>query len=85
MSPSAEKQQCPFCMARRGQKSDGTFHAHDWGRSGMKKRCPGSGRTKEGAKAEQLAAKSAGRPPVVLSGPPEKVDAPAEVDPEDIF
>lgn len=85
MSPSAEKVQCPFCMGRRRVKEDGTMHAHDWGRPGMKKRCPGAGRTKEGAKAERLAANSEGRAPAVLSGPPDKVDRPAEVNPEDIF
>lgn len=85
MNPSAPKVQCPFCMGHRRVKPDGTMHAHDWGRSGMRKRCPGSGRQKDEAKAEQLAAKTEGRPPLVLSGQPDKVDAPAEARPEDIF
>lgn len=82
MSPSAETTQCPFCLGRRRVKSDGTMHAHDWGRPGMKKRCPGSGRTKDEAKA----AKSAGPPYEVPSGRPDKVEPAApEVRPEDIF
>lgn len=66
-------------------KKDGTMWDHDYGRPGMRKRCPGAGRTKDGAKAEREAANSEGRRPTVLSGPPEKVDAPSEVRPEDIF
>lgn len=85
MSPSAEKVQCPFCLGRRRVKGDGTMHAHDWGRSGMKSRCPGAGRTKEQAKAEQFAAKTERRPPGVTSGPPDKVEIPREARPEDIF
>lgn len=75
MSPSAEKVQCPFCFGYRGVKGDGTMYLHDYGRRGMRKRCPGAGRTKEDAKA----AKSAGPPYEVLSGRQEIVQ------PEEIF
>lgn len=85
MSPSAEKVQCPFCLGHPRLKNDGTMYDHDWGRPGMRKRCPGAGRTKDGAKAERDAANSEGRRPTVLSGRPEKVEAPSEVRPEDIF
>lgn len=85
MSPSAEKVQCPFCLGHPRIKSDGTMYAHDRGRPGMRKRCPGAGRTKEQAKAERDAAKSEGRAPTVLSGRPDSLDAPSEVRPEDIF
>jgi len=74
-----------FARARKIIKSDGTMYAHDAGRPGMRKRCPGAGRTKEEAKAEREAANSEGRRPTVLSGQPERVDAPKEVRPEDIF
>jgi hypothetical protein len=48
----------------------------------MRKSCPGAGKTKDEAKA----AKSAGPPYSVTSGPPEKMKpAPSEVRPEDIF
>lgn len=81
MSPSAEKVQCPFCLGHPRIKDDGTMYAHDWGRSGMRKRCPGAGRTKDDAKV----AKSEGNRTPLPSGGPEKVDAPSEVRPEDIF
>jgi hypothetical protein len=85
VSPSADKVQCPFCLGHPRLKNDGTMYDHDWGRPGMRKRCPGAGRTKDGAKAERDAAKSEGRRPAVLSGRPDKVDAPSETRPEDIF
>lgn len=85
MSPSAEKVQCPFCLGHPRLKNDGTMYDHDWGRPGMRKRCPGAGRTKDGAKAEREAANREDRRPAVLSGRPEKVEAPPEVRPEDIF
>lgn len=85
MSPSAEKVQCPFCLGHPRVKKDGAMYDHDWGRPGMRKRCPGAGRTKDEAKAEREAANSEGRRPTVLSGRPEKVEAPPEVRPEDIF
>lgn len=85
MSPSAEKVQCPFCLGHPRVKNDGTMYAHDWGRPGMRKTCPGAGRTKEGAKAERDAAKSEGRRPEVLSGGPDSMSSPSEVRPEDIF
>lgn len=81
MSPSAEKVQCPFCLGHPRVKGNGTMYAHDWGRPGMRKRCPGTGRTKDEAKA----AKSEGIRTVLASGGPEKVEAPSEVRPEDIF
>lgn len=83
MSPSAEKVQCPFCLGHpRIKADDGTMYAHDWGRPGMRKRCPGAGKTKEAAKV----AKSAGPPYAVTSGRPDKVEErPPEVRPEDIF
>lgn len=81
MSPSAEKVQCPFCLGHPRVKNDGTMYAHDWGRPGMRKRCPGAGRTKDQAKA----AKSEGPPYKVLSGGPDLVQGPSEVRPEDIF
>jgi len=81
VSPSAARVQCPFCLGHWRIKDDGTMYAHDAGRPGLRKRCPGAGRTKEQAKA----AKSGGPPYEVLSGPAGKVDAPAEVQPEDIF
>ena len=81
MNPSAPKTQCPFCLGHPRVKPDGTMYAHDWGRPGMRKLCPGAGKTKDAAKA----AKSAGPPYSVTSGPPDKVDAPSEVRPEDIF
>jgi hypothetical protein len=76
VSPSAEKVQCPFCLGHPRVKGDGTMYAHDYGRRGYRKRCPGAGRTKDDAKA----AKSAGPPYEVLSGPPDLVTRP-----EDIF
>lgn len=85
MNAAPGRVQCPFCLAYRNITAEGKIPRHSAGRRGVKKPCPGSGRTKEEAKAEGLAAKSEGRAPVVLSGPPEKVDAPAEVNPEDIF
>jgi hypothetical protein len=57
------------------------MYAHDRGRAGLRKRCPGAGRTKEEAKI----AKSGGPPYEVLSGQPEKVEVSKEVRPEDIF
>jgi hypothetical protein len=54
------------------------MYAHDWGRPGMRKRCPGAGRTKDDAKA----AKSEGPPYEVLSGRQDKVQT---KEPEDIF
>lgn len=81
MSPSAEKVQCPFCLGHPRLKKDGTMWDHDYGRPGMRKRCPGAGKSKADAKA----AKSAGPPYPVTSGRPDKVDAPSEVRPEDIF
>ena len=82
MSPSAEKVQCPFCLGHPRIKDDGTMYAHDYGRPGMKKRCPGAGRTKDAAKA----AKSEGIRTPASSGAPEKMkDTPSEVRPEDIF
>lgn len=85
MSPSAEKVQCPFCLGHPRIKGDGTMYAHDYGRPGLRKRCPGAGRTKEQAKAEREAANTEGRRPTVLSGPPDSMKAPSEVRPEDIF
>lgn len=86
MNAAPGRVQCPFCMAYRKVTVEGKIPKHSAGRRGVRKVCPGSGRTKEEAKAEQLAAKSEGRAPVVLSGPPEKVDAPSkQVEPEDIF
>lgn len=82
MSPSADKVQCPFCLGHPRVKGDGTMYAHDWGRPGMRKTCPGAGRTKDEAKA----AKSEGVRSPLSSGRPEKVkDAAPEVRPEDIF
>lgn len=85
MSPSAERVQCPFCLAHLRVKTDGTMYAHDRGKPRRRKRCPGSGRTKERARAERDAANTEGRTPTFLSGAPDKVDAPSEVRPEDIF
>lgn len=82
MSPSAEKTQCPFCFGHPRLKKDGTMYDHDWGRPGVRKRCPGALKSKEAAKA----AKSAGPPYAVTSGRPDKVEGrPPEVRPEDIF
>ena len=82
MNPSAPKVQCPFCFGHPRVKPDGTMYAHDWGRPGLRKRCPGAGRTKDGAKA----AKSEGIRTPLPSGAPEKMEAtPREVRPEDIF
>lgn len=81
MSPSAEKVQCPFCLGHPRLKNDGTMYDHDWGRPGVRKRCPGAGRSKDDAKA----AKSAGPPYQVPSGGPEKMERAPEVQPEDIF
>lgn len=85
MNPSAPKVQCPFCLAHPRIKPDETMRAHDWGRPGVRKRCPGSGRTKAAANEERLAAKSEGRAPAVLSGQPDSIEGPEEVRPEDIF
>lgn len=82
MTPSAAKVQCPFCMGHPRLRKDGTMRDHDWGRPGVRKRCPGALRSREDAKA----AKSAGPPYEVLSGQPDKVDPPAQqTQPEDIF
>lgn len=75
MSPPAEKVQCPFCLGHPRVKGDGTMYLHDYGRRGMRKRCPGAGRTKEDAKA----AKSEGPPYELSSGRQDKIE------PEDIF
>lgn len=73
-------------MAYRNITVEGKIPKHSAGRRGVKKVCPGSGRTKEEAKAERLAAKSEGRAPVVLSGQPDSIEKPQqEVRPEDIF
>ncbi len=76
MSPSAEKVQCPFCLGHPRVKQDGTMYAHDYGRPGMRKRCPGAGKTKEQAKADRAAGN---RESAVPSGQPDLVQ------PEDIF
>lgn len=72
MSPSAEKVQCPFCLGHPRIKQDGTMYAHDRGRPGVRKLCPGAGLTKEAAKS----ARQAGE---VTSGRPDSIE------PEDIF
>jgi hypothetical protein len=66
-------------MHTRAIKGDGTMRAHDWGRRGFRKPCPGSGRTKEDARAEQIAARREGRAPKILSGSPDSIE------PEEIF
>ena len=71
MSPSAEKVQCPFCMGHPRVKKDGTMYAHDRGRPGVRKLCPGAGKTKEEAKTARLAAD---RETTVPSGAEERVD-----------
>lgn len=76
MSPSAEKVQCPFCFGHVRTKEDGTMYLHDRGRRGMRKRCAGSRKTKDEAKA----AKALG-----ARGVEETSDRPDEVRPEDIF
>lgn len=76
MTPSAAKVQCPWCLGHPRVKEDGTMYLHDWGRPGMRKRCPGAGKTKEQAKADKLAGK---RDTAVPSGRPDSVR------PEDIF
>ena len=76
MSPSAERVQCPFCLGHPRVKRDGTMYAHDRGRPGMRKRCPGSDLTKEQAKHNR---KLADEGAVVPSGQPDQIQ------PEDIF
>lgn len=76
MSPSADRVQCPFCLGHLRVKGDGTMYAHDRGRPGMRKRCPGSGKTKEQAKADRTLQD---RGIAIPSGQPD------EVRPEDIF
>lgn len=77
MSPSAEKVQCPYCLGHpRVKADDRTMYLHDRGRPGMRKRCPGAGKTKEQAKADKALGNHTALPD---SGQPD------EVRPEDIF
>lgn len=75
MSPSAERVQCPYCFSHPRLKKDGTMYQHDRG-VGVRKLCPGAGKTKEDAKADRLALD---REATDLSGPPDSIQ------PEDIF
>lgn len=76
MTPSAPHVQCPFCLGHPRVKPDGTMYAHDRGRRGMRKRCPGAGKTKEQAKTDKLAGNTESAVP---SGQPDSIQ------PEDIF
>lgn len=72
MTPSADRVQCPHCLARvRIKQGTWEMYAHNWGRPGLLKQCPGSGKSKRQAKAE----KAGGAPVAVDQGPR----------PEDIF
>lgn len=62
-----DRAQCPFCMSHPRLKASGEMYAHTAGR--FRKSCPGSGHTKEQAKA-------------IKAG---EVPAKSETRPEDIF
>lgn len=85
MNPSAPVVQCPFCLGRRRVRADGTIYAHDRGRPGVQKECPGSGMTKEAADARQRAEKLARTEDQGLDLPSDQSDRVDEVKPEDIF
>lgn len=49
MNPLGTREQCPFCLAHLRLTKEGKLHKHEAGR--VRKRCPGSGKTKAGAAA----------------------------------
>ena len=73
--------QCPYCLAHVRVKGDGAMYAHDRGRPGLTKTCPGAGRTKDEAKV----AKSEGVTTPRQSSRPDSSDPVDPIRPEDIF